>query len=91
MAGIGASSSLPPIPAKVASPSRQRPLRLGDGNRSSCPEAAIRGGTRIGSVAGNPAFVGAGRSRVHSLVHSSGLGIDPLTIRTSRELGGGSG
>src|ERR1700719_4283433 len=36
-AGIGASSSLPPIPAKVASPSRQRPLRLGDGNRSSCP------------------------------------------------------
>src|SRR6202022_3522631 len=29
---IGASSSLPPIPAKVASPSRQRPLRLGDGN-----------------------------------------------------------
>src|ERR1700726_4376730 len=37
MAAIGASSSLPPIPAKVASPSRQRLLRLGDGNRSSCP------------------------------------------------------
>src|SRR5580693_1563203 len=31
MATIGASSSLPPIPAKVVSPSRQRPLRLGDG------------------------------------------------------------
>jgi hypothetical protein len=42
MAAVGASSSLPPIPAKVASPSRQRPLRLGDGNRSSCPIAAVR-------------------------------------------------
>src|ERR1700720_2555232 len=32
---FGASSSLPPISAKVASPNRKRPLRLGGGNRSS--------------------------------------------------------
>jgi len=37
MAALGASSSSPPIRAKVASPNRQRPFRLGGGNWSSCP------------------------------------------------------
>src|ERR1700732_5259255 len=41
-AAIGASSSLPPIPAKVASPNRQRSLRLGGWNWSSCPLCDIR-------------------------------------------------
>src|SRR6266536_283342 len=41
MAVVGASSSLPPMPVKVASPSRRRPLRHGDGNWSSCPVTDI--------------------------------------------------
>jgi hypothetical protein len=41
MTGIGAQLPVPEAP------------RSG----KCCPEAAIRGGTRIGSVAGNPAFV----------------------------------
>ena len=36
-----------------------RPLRVRAWNGSLCPEAAIRGGTRIGSVAGNPEFRGS--------------------------------
>jgi hypothetical protein len=35
--GFGASSYLPLTPAKVASPNRQRPLRLDGRNWSSCP------------------------------------------------------
>jgi hypothetical protein len=35
--GVGAFSSLPSIPAKVASPNRRRPLRLGGENWYSCP------------------------------------------------------
>jgi hypothetical protein len=38
---FGASRSLPRVSAKVASPKRQRPLRLGGRNRSSCPNPAI--------------------------------------------------
>ena len=37
MTAFGASSSLRPIAAKVASLNRYRPLRLGGGNWSSCP------------------------------------------------------
>jgi hypothetical protein len=33
---------LPPIPAKVALPNRQPPLRLGGRNWSSCPETVLR-------------------------------------------------
>lgn len=35
------SRPLPRIMAKVASPQRQRPLRLGGRNRSSCPQADV--------------------------------------------------
>ena len=35
-------TSLRPIAAKVASPNRHRPLRLGRGNWSSCPKCVIR-------------------------------------------------
>jgi hypothetical protein len=53
----GASSSLPPIPAKVASPNRQWSFRLGGGNWSSCPSAAIRGCTfNLPSWVGFPTF-----------------------------------
>src|SRR6266851_563103 len=41
MAAFGASSPFPPIPANVASSNRQRPLRLGGGNWSSCPIPAV--------------------------------------------------
>ena len=41
MAEIGASSPLPPIPAKVALPKRQPPFRLGGRSLSSCPKGII--------------------------------------------------
>jgi hypothetical protein len=37
MTADGASSALPPTPAKVALPKRQPPFRLGGRNWSSCP------------------------------------------------------
>jgi hypothetical protein len=46
MTAYGASSSLRPIAAKVASPNRQWPLRLGRENWSSCPFAVIEGAIR---------------------------------------------
>jgi hypothetical protein len=49
-AGIGASHQLPCVPAKIALPQRQRTLSLGGGNRSSCPQADLHDGTRIGRV-----------------------------------------
>jgi hypothetical protein len=49
-AGIGACSSLLPIPAKVASPNRQRPFGLGGENWSSCAEMVYRGGPSIGDL-----------------------------------------
>jgi molybdate transport system regulatory protein len=85
-AGIGASSSLPPIPAKVASPSRQRPLRLGDGNRSSCPKADLAVEARRwvgrdlknGSDLSAHAWQSAGMVRVRiSIVFESGARIGP--------------
>ncbi len=70
-AGIGASSSLPPIPAKAASPNRQRTLRLGGGNWSyisaptrPVPCAARKG--RFGVRNGRPS-VRADRSRLRWL------------------------
>lgn len=42
MAAYGASSSLRPILAKVSSPNRRPPFRLGRGNWSSCPAPAVR-------------------------------------------------
>jgi hypothetical protein len=42
VSGIGASSSLPHVPAKVSSQNAERPLSLGGGNRSSCPVPAVR-------------------------------------------------
>src|ERR1700752_5034135 len=39
---LGASSSLPPIPAKVALPNRHPPFRLGGRNWPSCPTSAVR-------------------------------------------------
>ena len=53
-AGFGASSSLPPVPAKVASPNQKRPLRLDGGNWSSCAEPAI--GRRSWRRLGKPAL-----------------------------------
>ena len=44
MTGFGACSSLPPIPAKLASPNRQRSFMLGGGNWSSYPFADLYGG-----------------------------------------------
>jgi len=41
-AGIGASSSLLPIPAKVGSPNGQRTLGFGGENWSSCPTPVVR-------------------------------------------------
>jgi hypothetical protein len=41
MAVVGASRSFPPVSAKVASPSRQRPPGLGGRNWSSCPRFAV--------------------------------------------------
>jgi|SRR6516162_3563200 len=39
--GIGASFPLPCTFAKVCRPNRQLPLKVGGGNRSSCPIAVI--------------------------------------------------
>src|SRR4029077_8794318 len=41
-------SPLRRILAKVTSPNPQRPLSLGDGNRSSCPEGDLRVTRKIG-------------------------------------------
>jgi len=43
--GIGASFSLPHLPAKVSSLNAERPLSLGGGNWPSCPTPVIGDGS----------------------------------------------
>jgi hypothetical protein len=56
-AGIGASCTLPRVPAKVASLNPQRPFGLGGGNRSSCPITAMPKANRRASVRWEAAIV----------------------------------
>ena len=71
--GFGASRPLPRVSAKVASPKRQRPLRLGGRNRSSCPAADLRpdGFERLSRVATCPSHPGLPPSAMRSQSGSS--------------------
>src|SRR5438046_5224659 len=82
--GIGASSSLPAIPAKVCLLNPQPALRLGGGNWYSCPLRAIRSASaKWRDRGGNRSFADALREQSNTVIvflvsHGSRLGI-PVT------------